>query len=54
MNNNAAARVLQHAAWHCMFGSLNSNEDREPEQADIDAATILNAIRRKYFKEVEV
>ena len=36
-------QILQHAAWHCRFGSA-STVTRDPDRADVQAAEILHRL----------
>jgi hypothetical protein len=41
-----AQETLQHAEWHCRFGS-ESVFCREPEACDLEAAAILRRLRER-------
>ena len=40
---------LTHAIWHCQWGS--EREDREPDNADLQAAKILTDLRTLVARE---
>lgn len=45
--------TLQHAEWHCRFGSggIFNDVERTPEPADLEAAEILKQLRLTITKE---
>lgn len=43
-----AKKLLQHAEWHCKFGSEPDNTIREATPADLEAAKLLNGLRASF------
>ena len=48
------ALFLQHAAWHCMFGSEPDNADRDATRADTEAYDLLMRLQRQILFERNV
>lgn len=50
-NKLDAYTFLNHARWHCLFGSNADNIERSPDLGDIEAARILNGLAMEVLRE---